>query len=126
MPTTRRRVCCWLCWTRTDSIKLSCSVFRCWRTRRSIAAPRSKPCCKSMTSESQRHRDLRKEGETNEQIFHHAIISLLLLASATNSQSQTRVLGEVTAIDSTAKKLVLKDLKGQTVSVTFLDQAVYQ
>ena len=54
------------------------------------------------------------------------IISLLLLASATNSQSQTRVLGEVTAIDATAKKLVLKDLKGQTVSVTFLDQAVYQ
>lgn len=42
------------------------------------------------------------------------------------SQSQTRVLGEVTAIDSTAKKLMLKDLKGQIVAVAFLEKTVYQ
>jgi hypothetical protein len=54
------------------------------------------------------------------------IISMLIPAAASQTQSQTRVLGEVTAIDATAKKLVLKDLKGQTVSVMFGEKAVYQ
>ena len=54
------------------------------------------------------------------------IISMLLTAAAPLTQSQTRVLGEVTAIDATAKKLVLKDLKGQTVSVMSGEKAIYQ
>lgn len=55
------------------------------------------------------------------------IISMLIAASAARTtQSQNRVLGEVTAIDSTAKKLMLKDLKGQTVAVVFNEKAIYQ
>ena len=41
------------------------------------------------------------------------------------AQTQTRVLGEVTAIDASAKKLELKDLKGQTIAIVFDEKTVY-